>query len=218
MAAKQVDEPTAATLAQEEEEVGEMEEGGSTKKLCVKRGVDMGDPQQLCGKTRCYYEGDNDQKLSQEDNDELACAEAMDEEGSVNNDTPTPTPSVNNRKRKHNKGFLSTRAFNERAGDKAKRRIAPIKKWRDMVVNEVYRVYKVHDMMVTINGAQQLSHYGEFEDSKIRLTNAWLTNIIYEELNKHELSGGNVFLKPLGKKKAIKSGNQYHDFVIVVDE
>ena len=64
---------------------------------------------------------------------------------------------------------------------------------------------------------EQLSHYGEFADEHERLTNVWLTPIIYEELKTYELKTLNVYLKPLGKKISPKSGMEYHDFVIVID-
>ena len=85
-------------------------------------------------------------------------------------------------------------------------------------MGDVYRVCSLHDIMVNINGSQQLSRYGEFRDACESLTNVWLTEIIYEELLKYKLADGNVYLKPLGKKKSIKSGMSYHNFVVVVYE
>ena len=72
---------------------------------------------------------------------------------------------------------------------------------------------------------EQLTHYGEFADEHERLTYVWLTPIIHEELKTYALETLNVYLirtlnvylKPLGKKKNPKSGMEYHDFVIVVD-
>ena len=152
-------------------------------------------------------------------------AVAMEKDGENERDTPsTATISVSslrssappNRKRRK---FLSRQAFDEKADDKTKRRIAPIQKWRDLIVGNVYRVCKIHDIMVNIKGQEQLSHYGEFQDANEQLINAWLTTIIYDELVKHKkLSEGNVFLKPLGKKKSMKSGMDYHDFVVVVNK
>ena len=114
--------------------------------------------------------------------------------------------------------FLSSHAFDARAEDKSKRRIAPIKKWRELIVGDVYRVCKIHDMTVNIQGERRVSHYGAFQDSRELLTNVWLTAIINEELLKYKIVDGNVFIKPLGKKKSIKSGLDYHDFVIVTDD
>ena len=117
------------------------------------------------------------------------------------------------RKRK----FLSPREFDAQADDKTKLRIAPIQKWRSLVVGDVYRVVKVHDKSVTINGVDQIAHYAEFEAKSEQLVNVWLTPIIYEDILTNNLAPGNVFLKPLGMKKSIESGNEYHDFVIVVN-
>ena len=118
------------------------------------------------------------------------------------------------RKRK----FLSREEFYQKADDKSKRRIAPIRKWRELVVGDVYRVSKIHDIDVNIKGKEQLSHYGEFEDAKGSVINVWLTEIIYTELNKYKLEEKNVYIKPLGKRKSMKSGMEYHDFVVVVDD
>ena len=119
------------------------------------------------------------------------------------------------RKRKH---FLSREEFYQKADDKSKRRIAPIRKWRELVVGDVYRVSKIHDMYVHIKGEKQISHYGEFEDAEESVINVWLTDIIYTELNKYKLKEENVYVKPLGKRKSIGSGMEYHDFVVVVDD
>ena len=116
--------------------------------------------------------------------------------------------------------FLSSRAFDERADEKTKRRISPIQKWRYLVIGKVYRVRAVHDLIVTIKEEEQLSHYGEFEDENEEMRNVWLTPIIYKELMKYadKVNDGSVYLKPLGKRKAKTSQMDYHDFVIVVDD
>lgn len=125
----------------------------------------------------------------------------------------TETVFSSSRKRK----FLSREGFYQKADDKSKRRIAPIRKWGELVVGDVYRVSKIHDMYVNIKGKKQLSHYGEFEDAEESVINVWLTDIIYTELNKYKLKE-NVYIKPLGKRKSIGSGMEYHDFVVVVDD
>ena len=117
------------------------------------------------------------------------------------------------RKRK----FLSPREFDDQADDKTKLRIAPIQKWRSLVVGDVYRIVKVHDKSVNIKGVDQIAHYGEFENKNEQLVNVWLTPIIYDEILLNDLTPGNIFLKPLGRKKSMQSGNEYHDFVIVVN-
>ena len=142
-------------------------------------------------------------------------------------DTPIATDSVggssittkisSRQQQRKRRRFLSPYEFNERADDKTKRRIAPIQKWRDLIVGNVYRIVKVHDLPVTIKGKDQIAHYGEFEDKNEQLVNVWLTTIIYQEIIKNNLIYANVYLKPLGRKKSIESGNEYHDFVIVTD-
>ena len=138
----------------------------------------------------------------------------------INFDAPTDTSSnisILTRQQRKRK-FLSSREFNDQADDKSKLRIAPIQKWRSLVVGDVYRIVKVHDKSVTIDGVDQIAHYAEFEAKNEQLINVWLTSIIYEDILLNNLAPGNVFLKPLGRKKSMESGNEYHDFVIVVDK
>ena len=138
----------------------------------------------------------------------------------INFDASTDTSSnisILTRQQRKRK-FLSSREFNNLADDKSKLRIAPIQKWRSLVVGDVYRIVKVHDKSVTINGVDQIAHYAEFEAKNEQLVNVWLTPIIYEDILTNNLAPGNVFLKPLGRKKSMESGNEYHDFVIVVDK
>ena len=122
-------------------------------------------------------------------------------------------PLQQSRKRK----FLSQEGFFNKADDKTKRRIAPIQQWIKLIVGNIYYVLKIHDIMVVIKGKEQLSRYGEFEAEDKSVINVWLTDIIYEELNKYDLKDDNVYIKPLGKRKSKRSGNDYHDFVVVID-
>ena len=180
------------------------------KNLCTKCGVDMGDcnPRQLCGKTRCY----NEELVFHADGEE---GKTKDSGNAVESfSSSSLAVPADNRKRK----FLSSHEFNERADDKTKRRIAPIQKWRDLIVGSVYRADKLHDILVNIKGTEQLNHYGEFHNDQGLLTNVWLTETMYEKLKTFKLEERNVYLKPLGKKRAQVSGNDYHDFVVVVDE
>ena len=150
--------------------------------------------------------------------DHSAHSSDTDDDGGVGDNTvvvsSTEMSSSSSRKRK----FLSRERFYQKADDKSKRRIAPIRKWRELVVGDVYRVSKIHDIDVNIKGKEQLSHYGEFEDAKESVINVWLTEIIYTELYKYKLEEKNVYIKPLGKRKSMDSGRIYHDFVVVVDD
>ena len=178
-----------------------------------------------------YCETHQQQLLDDGDGSQVVCdhLDSTDIEGDASTTTTTTctdtkseqleaeqinTTATTRRKRK----FLTDYEFDRMGDDRVKRKIAPIQKWRDLIVRNVYRVVKVHDMNVNIKGKEQLSHYGEFEDSNERLINVWLTNIIHDELEKYNLETGNIYLKSLGKAKSVASGMDYHDFVIVVDK
>lgn len=113
--------------------------------------------------------------------------------------------------------FMVSNQFDRLAGDKMKRKLMPIKKWRELIVNKVFRVIKLHDIMVNIKDHQELAHYVEMEEENGNLLNAWLTPIIFEELSKYDLNKDDTYIKPLGKTMS-KNGTQYHDFAIVVDK
>ena len=101
--------------------------------------------------------------------------------------------------------------------DKMKLKIAPVQSWKNLTIRKTYRALAIKEMTVTIKKVSQIGYYGEFDDSKERLLNVWLTNIIHQRLKEHDLSGGNVYIKPLGKIKSMTTGFDYHDFAIVVD-
>ena len=113
--------------------------------------------------------------------------------------------------------FMVSKQFDRLADDKLKRKLMPIRKWRELVVNTVLRVVKLHDIMVTIKDHQQLAHYAEMEEENGNLLNVWLTPIIFEELSKYDLNKDDTYIKALGKTMS-KNGTQYHDFAIVVDK
>ena len=130
----------------------------------------------------------------------------------VSTTEPSSSASVR-RKRK----FVSDYEFDRMGDDKIKRKIAPVQPWKDLTIRKTYRVLAIKEMTVTIKKVSQIGYYGEFEDSDEQLVNVWLTDIIHQTLMTHDLSSGNVFIKPLGKTKSMTSGFDYHDFVIVVD-
>ena len=86
--------------------------------------------------------------------------------------------------------FLIREEYYQKADDKMKGRIAPIQKWIELVVGDVYRVSQIHDIVVNIKGKEQLSHYAEFEDAQQSMIKVWLMQIIYEELNNYKLEIG----------------------------
>ena len=127
--------------------------------------------------------------------------------------TEPPASTSVPRKRK----FISDYEFVRVGDDKIKRKIAPVQPWKDLTIRNTYRALAIKEMTVTIKKVPQIGYYGEFEDSEEQLVNVWLTDIIHQSLKTHDLSSGNVYIKPLGKAKSMTSGFDYHDFVIVVD-
>ena len=71
---------------------------------------------------------------------------------------------------------------------------------------------------VDIKGKQRPSHYVELGSEDGKLVNAWITDIIKDELSKYILNSGDVYIMPLGKVKSQKTGYEYHDFVILQDK
>ena len=154
---------------------------------------------------------DHFQISNEEEEDEVIVA-AVAVPVAVVDATGVPPPS-SSRKRK----FVSDYEFVRMGDDKMKRKIAPVQPWKNLTIRRTYRVLAIKEMAVTIKKVSQIGYYGEFEDSEERLLNVWLTDIIHQRLKEHNLSGGNVYIKPLGKNKSMSTGFDYHDFVIVVD-
>ena len=148
----------------------------------------------------------------EEEKDEVAVAAAAVPVAVVSTTEPPSSTSVP-RKRK----FISDYEFVRVGDDKIKRKIAPVQSWKDLTIRKTYRALAIKEMTVTIKKVSQIGYYGEFEDSEEQLVNVWLTDIIRQSLKSHDLSSGNVYIKPLGKAKSMTSGFDYHDFVIVVD-
>ena len=105
----------------------------------------------------------------------------------TNNNTSSSSSTGSEIGKKRRRRFLSSNQFNDLATDSVNRRIAPIKKWRDLQLRGVYRVLKVHKILANIKGVEKESYYVEMEDSDETLINAWITDIIRDELEKHLL-------------------------------
>ena len=145
------------------------------------------------------------------------CTETLSAQASTSGSTPVPTPTPplsSIRKRK----FLNADKFARIAGPKMKRKIAPIKKWCELTQGASYRVDNVHSIEVEIKGKQRPSYYVELVSEEGKLVNAWITDIIKDELSKYILNSGDVYIMPLGKVKSQKTGYEYHDFVILQDK
>lgn len=129
--------------------------------------------------------------------------------GDVGND------GMGTRKRKL---FLSPKRFAALGGDKVKRKIAPVQKWRSLIVRDVYRLKRIVAMEVTIEKVKQIAHYAQLEDVNEKMINVWITNIIREELQKYTFDENDVYIMPLGKSVSQQTGYKYIDFLIQRDE
>lgn len=83
-------------------------------------------------------------------------------------------------------------------------------KWRLLEIGAVFRVID----RITTAGEKV---YVVLETEQHEIINVWITPIINQELLKYNLTIGNVFIKPLGKKTALISGKEYFDFAVVLD-
>ena len=86
-------------------------------------------------------------------------------------------------------------------------------KWRSLTIGAVFRVID----RVIIPATDDDKMYAVLETERREIIHVWITPIINEELKKYDLSQGNVFIKPLGKRTSNTSGQEYFNFVIVLD-
>ena len=86
-------------------------------------------------------------------------------------------------------------------------------RWRSLEIGAVFRVID----RITIPTALELKHYVVLQTEQQQIIHVWITDIMNKELLKYNLTMGNVFIKPLGKKKSKTSEFEYYDFDIVVD-
>ena len=136
----------------------------------------------------------------------------------VDRSSTTATPlaaETSSRKRK----FVSATRFAKLADTKLRRKIAPIKKWRELPERISHRVVQIHSMEVTITKGKkkQTSYYAELENEEGEMINVWLTDIIHNELSNHNLNEGDVDVMSLGKVTSKSSGRDYFNFAIVQD-
>ena len=81
---------------------------------------------------------------------------------------------------------------------------------------EIGAVFCVIDR-ITIPTVPELKHYVVLQTEQQQIIHVWITDIMNKELLKYNLTMGNVFIKPLGKKKSNTTSYEYYDFDIVVD-
>ena len=88
-----------------------------------------------------------------------------------------------------------------------------IVQWRTLEVGAVFRVLD----RVTIPTVPEPKHYVVLQTEQQQIIHVWITDIINRELLKYNLPMGNVFIKPLGKKKSNTSEFEYFNFDIAMD-
>ena len=109
--------------------------------------------------------------------------------------------------------FISIKEFNkyvERSKPKT------ITKWSELA-KIIYRVCKICEMEVTIDGQKKLGRYAELMERNGQRVKAWLPPLIDEELSKLEnkSSDKKIYIRPLGMVIS-KNSRKYHDFDVVV--
>ena len=85
--------------------------------------------------------------------------------------------------------------------------------WRSLEIGAVFRVIN----RVTIPSVEGDKMYAVLETESREIIQVWITAIMNKELMKYDLSQGNVFIKPLGKRKSNTSGYDYFNFAVVMD-
>ena len=88
-----------------------------------------------------------------------------------------------------------------------------IVQWRTLEVGAIFRVID----RVTIPTVPEPKHYAVLQTEQQQIIHVWITDIINRELSKYNLAMGNVYIKPLGKKKSNTSEFEYFNFDIVMD-
>ena len=133
------------------------------------------------------------------------------------NAVATTAAETKSRKRK----FVTADRFAKLADVKLRRKIAPIRKWRELHDRISRRVVQIHSMEVTIIKGKKIekkmSYYAELETEKGEMINVWLTDIIHNELSNHDLDKGSVYIMPLGKATSKSTGRDYFNFAVVQD-
>ena len=85
--------------------------------------------------------------------------------------------------------------------------------WRSLEIGAVFRVVD----RVIIPAVEGDKMYAVLETERREIIQVWITAIMNKELMKYDLSQGNVFIKPLGKRKSNTTGHEYFNFAVVMD-
>ena len=91
--------------------------------------------------------------------------------------------------------------------------LSEIFKWRSLENGAVFRVIE----RVIVPTADGDRVYVILETERREIIQVWITPIINKELRKYNLSQGNVYIKPLGKRTSNTTDHEYFNFAIVVD-
>ena len=86
-------------------------------------------------------------------------------------------------------------------------------RWSTLEVGGIFRVI----YRVTIPTVPEPKHYIVLQNEQQQIIHVWITDIINQELSKFSLVMGNVYIKPLGKKKSNTTSYEYFNFDIVMD-
>jgi len=130
----------------------------------------------------------------------------------VENSLTTQISSKRKRKMPTFKDILS------KADEKTKRKLVPIQSWDMLKINDVYLVKSVHDMPIDFMKGTRTSNYIYVEDKDENLLNIWISDIISNELKKHNIENENIYIIPLGKKKSRRNNHEYSNFIIIEDD
>ena len=134
---------------------------------------------------------------------------------SSSKDTNATAAETSSRKRK----FVTADRFAELASVKLRRKIVPIKKWRQLKENIPFAVLQIHSIEVAANKGKkkQTSFYAELQTEDGEMFNVWITELIHQELLKYNLEHSDVYIMALGKATSKSTGRDYFNFAVVQD-
>lgn len=88
--------------------------------------------------------------------------------------------------------------------------------WADLSLNEIFKVNKVKDINVNIDGEEKISQVAELENHSGDVTNVWLTTVGKEKLGRiSDFSNRCIFIRSLGLKDNKKQNRKYYDCDVV---
>ena len=88
--------------------------------------------------------------------------------------------------------------------------------WADLPLNEIFKVNKVKDINVNIDGEEKISQVAELENQTGDVTNVWLTTVGKEKLGRiSDFNNRRIFIRSLGLKDNKKQNRKYYDCDVV---